>query len=119
MHYDLGYSLKIPFIVNLYPGGSLQTNDKATDSHLKKYLCSPYCKKVIVTQNYIFDYLLKNKLCPKEKIEFVFGVVMGMALGMSGAILSAQKEMPTAEDQMKIRDIVYKHIPDIRERIFN
>jgi len=51
--------------------------------------------------------------------EFVYGVIMGMALGMSGAILSAQKEMPTAEDQMKVRDIIYKHIPEIRERIFS
>ena len=51
--------------------------------------------------------------------EFVFGIVMGMALGMSGAILSAQKETPTAEDQIKVRDIVYKHIPEIRERIFS
>jgi hypothetical protein len=51
--------------------------------------------------------------------EFVYGIVVGMALGMSGAILSAQKEMPTTEDQIKVRDIVYKHIPDIRERIFN
>ena len=44
---------------------------------------------------------------------------MGMALGMGGAILSTQKETPTEEDQIKIRDIVYKHIPQIRERIFN
>jgi ABC-type cobalamin transport system permease subunit len=51
--------------------------------------------------------------------EFVYGIVMGMALGMSGAIMSAQKEMPTAEDQIKVRDIIYKHIPEIRERIFN
>ena len=51
--------------------------------------------------------------------EFIYGIVMGMALGMGGAILSAQKEVPTPEDQMKIRDIVYKHIPEIRERIFN
>ncbi len=51
--------------------------------------------------------------------EFVFGIVMGMALGMSGAILSAQKEMPTKEDQIKVRDIIYKHMPEIRERIFN
>jgi len=50
--------------------------------------------------------------------EFVFGVVMGMALGMGGAILSAQKQTPTAEDQYKVRDIVYKNIPHIRERIF-
>jgi hypothetical protein len=44
---------------------------------------------------------------------------MGMALGMSGAILSAQEKPPTAEDQMRVRDIIYKHIPEIRERIFN
>lgn len=51
--------------------------------------------------------------------EFVYGVIMGMALGMSGAILSVQKEMPTQEDQARVRDIVYKYIPDIREKIFN
>ena len=51
--------------------------------------------------------------------EFVYGIVIGMALGMSGAIMSAQKEIPTEEDQMKVRDIIYKHIPEIRERIFN
>ena len=55
-----------------------------------------------------------------EKVEeFVYGMVMGMALGMSGALLSAQKEAPTTEDQIKVRDIVYKHIPEIRERIFS
>jgi hypothetical protein len=50
--------------------------------------------------------------------EFVYGIVMGMALGMSGAILSAQDKPPTVEDQMRVRDIIYKHIPEIRERIF-
>ena len=61
----------------------------------------------------------KEVLKVENPQEFVYGIVMGMALGMGGAILSAQKEMPTEEDQMKIRDIVYKHIPEIRERIFN
>jgi len=51
--------------------------------------------------------------------EFVYGMVMGMALGMSGAFLSAQSEPPTTDDQLKVRDIVYKNIPQIRERIFN
>ena len=51
--------------------------------------------------------------------EFVYGIVMGMALGMSGAILSAQDKPPTVEDQMRVRDIIYKHIPEIRERIFS
>lgn len=51
--------------------------------------------------------------------EFVYGMIMGMALGMSGALLSAQNEMPTAEEQMKVRDIIYKYIPEIREQIFS
>ncbi len=61
----------------------------------------------------------KETLRVEEPKEFVYGIVMGMALGMSGAILSAQKEIPTAEDQIKVRDIVYESIPQIRERIFN
>lgn len=67
------------------------------------------------------DEIEKNKkvLKVENAKEFVYGIVMGMALGMGGAILSAQKETPTEEDQMKIRDIVYKHIPEIRERIFS
>ncbi|MCH9657645.1 hypothetical protein K0U27_02935 [archaeon] len=61
----------------------------------------------------------KEVLKVENPQEFVYGVVMGMALGMGGAILSSQKETPTEDDQIMIRDIVYKHIPDIRERIFN
>ena len=51
--------------------------------------------------------------------EFVYGMVMGIALGMSGAVLSTQEEIPTADEQMKIRDIIYKYIPEIRVQIFN
>ena len=60
----------------------------------------------------------KETLKVENAQEFVYGIVMGMALGMSGAILSAQDKPPTNEDQMRVRDIIYKHIPDIRERIF-
>ena len=61
----------------------------------------------------------KETLKVENAQEFVYGILMGMALGMSGAILSAQEKPPTNEDQMRVRDIIYKHIPDIRERIFN
>jgi len=50
--------------------------------------------------------------------EFVFGIIMGMALGMAGALMTAQKGIPTPEDQLKVRDLVYKKIPAIREQIF-
>ena len=55
----------------------------------------------------------------KNPKEFVYGMVMGMALGMSGALLSAQENIPTTEDQMKVRDIIYRYIPEIREQIFS
>ena len=61
----------------------------------------------------------KETLKVENAQEFVYGIVMGMALGMSGAILSAQEKPPTNEDQMRVRDIIYKHIQEIRERIFS
>ena len=61
----------------------------------------------------------KEILKVEDPKEFVYGMVMGMALGMSGAFLSSQSEAPTTEDQLKVRDMVYKSIPQIRERIFN
>ena len=61
----------------------------------------------------------KDILKVENAQEFVYGIVMGMALGMSGAILSAQDKPPTVEDQMRVRDIIYKYIPEIRERIFS
>ena len=75
----------------------------------------------ILTIPAYMDEIKENKeiLKVEDPKEFVYGIIMGMALGMSGAILSAQKKTPTLEDQIKVRDLVYKNIPQIRERIFN
>ena len=60
----------------------------------------------------------KEILKVNDPNEFVYGLIMGMALGLGGAILTAQKGVPTPEDQLKVRDIVFKKIPQIREQIF-
>ena len=60
----------------------------------------------------------KDALQVDNPNEFVYGLIMGMALGMGSAILTAQKGVPTPEDQLKVRDMVYKKIPEIREQIF-
>ena len=61
----------------------------------------------------------KKLLKVENPKEFVYGLIMGMALGMASALHSAMKnKMPTPEDQIKIRDMVYKKIPQIRERLF-
>ncbi len=61
----------------------------------------------------------KAELQVNDVKEFVFGVIIGMALGMaSTAIAAIRNGMPTEEDQVKVRDMVYSKIPQIRERIF-
>ena len=68
---------------------------------------------------YLEEIKQNNDTLKVENAEdFVYGIVMGVALGMTGAILSSQEKPPTIEDQMRVRDMIYKHIPEIRERIF-
>lgn len=61
----------------------------------------------------------KDLLKVENPKEFVYGLIMGMALGIASAMLSAMKKgLPSPQDQLKIRDMVYKKIPQIRKRIF-
>jgi hypothetical protein len=62
----------------------------------------------------------KAELKVENPKEFVFGVVMGMALGMASTAIAALRQgMPSEEDQIKIRDMIYSKIPQIRDRIFS
>ena len=70
--------------------------------------------------NYLEDIKQNQQLLKvTNPQEFIYGMIMGMALGMSGALLSAQEKAPTTEEQIKVRDTIYKYIPEIREQIFN
>ena len=61
----------------------------------------------------------KDILKVVDQKEFVYGLVMGMGLGMATAAVTAFKqEMPTSEDLMRIKNLVYKMVPTIRENIF-
>ncbi len=90
------------------------------DEELESIITQTINSAVTTIPTYL-EEIKKNKeaLKVENPQEFVYGIVMGMALGVSGVILSSQKGVPTTEDQMKVRDIVYKYIPEIRERIFN
>ena len=59
----------------------------------------------------------------KDRKEFVFGLIMGQILGLGVAALAQMNAAtgqgnPTPQDQMKVRDMAYKLVPQIRERIF-
>lgn len=66
---------KIPFVFTLYPGGGFQIYDRLSDLKLKKVLTSKMFRKVIVTQLFTKDYLIKNDFCKIEEIEYIFGGV--------------------------------------------
>jgi glycosyltransferase involved in cell wall biosynthesis len=67
---------RLPFVLELYPGGGLYLDDAVSDAHLRTVLKSPMFRKVIVTQNVTRDYLLRKNFCEKEQIEFIYGVVV-------------------------------------------
>lgn len=66
---------RIPFIFTLYPGGGFEINQKRSDSMLWRIFSSVQFRKVIVTQQITYDYLVKNNFCPEDRIEFIFGAV--------------------------------------------
>lgn len=62
----------------------------------------------------------KKELQVNNEKEFVFGIIMGLALGMASTAVAAMRQgMPSEQDQQKIRDMVYSKLPQIRERIFS
>ena len=66
---------RIPFVFELYPGGGFALGNDESDRMLRRVTCSPYFRKVIVSQKITRDYLIENKFCKASKIETVFGVV--------------------------------------------
>lgn len=61
----------------------------------------------------------KDILKVVDKNEFVYGLVVGMGLGMAtAAVATFRQEVPSSEDLMRIKNFVYKMVPDIREHIF-
>ncbi|WP_211623164.1 glycosyltransferase family 4 protein [Paraburkholderia domus] len=66
---------KIPFILQLYPGGGFEPNVETSDEKLMAIAHSPLCRKIIVTQNLSRDYLLDKIKCDPAKIELIYGGV--------------------------------------------
>jgi hypothetical protein len=65
---------RIPFILQLYPGGSFEPNVEASDESLRDVVQSPLCRKVIATQILTRDHLARIG-CSPEKVEFIYGGV--------------------------------------------
>lgn len=72
----LAEEANVPFAFTLYPGSGFVLNNPECDKKLKRVFDSPCFLKVIVTQQITFDYIVSRNLCPIEKVQMIFGVVM-------------------------------------------
>jgi glycosyltransferase involved in cell wall biosynthesis len=63
---------KIPFVFVLYPGGAFGLNNESSDAMLRDIFASPHFCGVIVTQDATRSYLFSKKMCPSDKIHFLF-----------------------------------------------
>lgn len=66
---------QIPFVLQLYPGGSFELFSEQSDARLRALCASSLCRKVITTQVISQQYLLETIGCPPEKVEFIYGGV--------------------------------------------
>ena len=66
----------IPFVFTLYPGGGFAINQESSDAKLRRVFSSARFRRVIVTQQITYDYLVKNNLCPEDRIMYLYGGVM-------------------------------------------
>lgn len=107
IQHGLANNLKTPFVINLYPGGMFQLNDKKIDSYLKEIFSSPYFRRVIVTQKITYDYLIKNEFCKPEQIEFIFGVVIPEE--MLNLAVTDKKRFGFEKDTLDICFVAHKY----------
>ncbi|WP_056698846.1 MULTISPECIES: glycosyltransferase family 4 protein [unclassified Aureimonas] len=66
---------RIPFVLQLYPGGAFEPYVRLSDEHLRKVVHSPLCRRIITTQTITSEYLVDKTDCDPSKIEFIYGGV--------------------------------------------
>lgn len=75
-HIDYLERIQTPFVFTLYPGGKFGLNNAESDRMLKRVTSSPCFRKVIVTQEVTYNYLIENKYCTPDQIKYIYGVVV-------------------------------------------
>lgn len=99
----------------------MPTNTMSQDEQIEQLIIQTLDGALSMVPAYINEVEQNRDELKVENVkEFVYGMIMGMTLGMaSTAVATLRQGMPTEEDQVKIRDLVYSKIPMVRERIFS
>jgi len=100
----------IPFIFTLYPGGGFEINQETSDSMLQRIFSSAQFRKVIVTQQITYDYLVKNDFCAEDRIQYIFGGVMPLDV-LNKSKNYQKKSFGFEKNSLDICFCAVKHMP--------
>lgn len=97
---------KIPFVLELYPGGYFRLGDKLSDQQLAKICSSRLLRKIIVTQPITYSYLIEKKFCATEKLTYIYGGVINLPQNFGN-----KKTYPFNKETFDICFTAYKQMP--------
>jgi len=69
---------RVPFLMEMYPGGFFCLNNERSDAWLRLVCSSPMFRGVIVTTRISKQYLMEKKFCDEDKIHYMYGGVAGL-----------------------------------------
>ncbi|WP_354684166.1 glycosyltransferase family 4 protein [Cupriavidus necator] len=105
---------RIPFILQLYPGGGFDLHTEAADERLCRVVNSPLCRKVIVSQNLSKSYALEKTGAPEEKFEFIYGGVYETGNGFD--FYRDKKLYGRDKDTLDICFVAHRYGNDVRKK---
>ncbi len=105
---------KMPFVLELYPGGGFQLDDEVSDQKLRRVTASPFLRKIIVTQKISYDYLINNSFCQSGRVELIFGGVSPQEQLLRG--LLPRKHYPVDKQSFDICFVAHKYMPQGRDK---
>ncbi len=105
---------KLPFVLELYPGGGFQLNVDSSNQKLHRVLSSPLLRKVIVTQKISRDYLLGMNACRPELVELVYGGVF--PLDQLTATKQTERRFPAGKTSFDVCFVAHKYMPQGRDK---
>lgn len=109
---------RLPFILQLYPGGGFELNQESTDTKLRSVLTSPLCRKVITTQTITREYITSERIgCEEDKVWHIFGGVFKGSRDFD--YYSDKKSFPIHKQSIDLCFVAHKYNGDIKSKGFD
>ncbi len=105
---------RLPFILQLYPGGGMAVDQPETDERLRRVLLSPLCRKVIVTQTITRDYIIDRIGIDPAKVEFIFGGVFESRIGFD--FTRDKRRFPRDKATLDLCFVAHKYGDDLTSK---